>query len=229
MTMSEGNEQVSYHPKLSDFGQWVADKTQLLATGGRTSAGSYEKGYVQNGSYATAAVAKLCRSAGHAVGQDADIFEWTLNGLPEQDPQRSPASASTPTDKERAAHAALTLFARHQHSIHTGSMHTGSYVSLGAAVGELAYSNRNEQGIRRDFDRLQTASSWQELVRHARRLIDLLKRERIALNYGLFAQDLLQLRSERDHANAVRLRWGRDFNRTYWQQQRQTENEKTKL
>ena len=69
-------------------------------------------------------------------------------------------------------------------------------------------ANFNESGIRRVFSQMQTASSWKELVRHARSLISLLRRERIALNYGLLAQDLLALRSTRSHANAVRARWG---------------------
>lgn len=88
-------------------------------------------------------------------------------------------------------------------------------VSLGLAVGRMAYGNFNENGIRGMFDRLQTANSWKELTRHARGLIRLLRRERIAINYGMLAQDLEGLRSGRARANAVRLRWGRDFQRGY--------------
>lgn len=75
----------------------------------------------------------------------------------------------------------------------------------------MAYGNFNENGIRGMFDRLQTANSWKELTRHARGLIRLLRRERIAINYGMLAQDLEGLRSGRARANAVRLRWGVTF------------------
>jgi hypothetical protein len=37
-----------------------------------------------------------------------------------------------------------------------------------------------------------------------------MKRDRIVLNYGLFAQDLVQLHAGRVLANNVRMRWGRD-------------------
>lgn len=61
-------------------------------------------------------------------------------------------------------------------------MHTDAGVSLGFAVGRMAYDNFNENGIRGMFDRLQTANSWKELTRHARGLIRLLRRERILLD-----------------------------------------------
>ena len=64
--------------------------------------------------------------------------------------------------------------------------------SLGRAVGGMAVGNFNEKGIRSTFDKLQTASSWAEMIRHARHLIALLKREDLPINYGLFAQDLMQ-------------------------------------
>lgn len=213
MEQSERGKSNKWYPKLTPFGKWVAGRVRLLATGGRSPSGIIVEGYVQGGSYATAALAKLRRSAGHEVGSDPDVFEWIL--LDVDDPGVSGwysfGAGENPTPEELAAHAAITLFAMHQQSIHEASMHTDEWISLGRAVGHMAYGNFNSAGIQSMYDRLQTASSWKEMVRHARSLVKLLKRERIPLNYGLLAQDLLKLQSTREPANHVRLQWGRDF------------------
>lgn len=207
--------------RLTSFGMWVSSQVRRLATGGRDEAGIYRAGYLRNDPYSIAAVARLRHAVGREVGADPDIFVWTI-----PDPTKSGVCGTdvdcytdTPSPRERAAHATLTLFATHQQSIHDKSMHTDADVSLGRAVGRMAYGNFNESGIGRVFSQMQTASSWKELVRHARSLISLLRRERIALNYGLLAQDLLALRSTRSHANAVRARWGRDFQSGYRRKQ----------
>jgi CRISPR system Cascade subunit CasB len=203
-------EEHEYRPAPTDFGKWVDSRVRLLSTGGRASSGIRETGYVQSGAYATAAIAKLKRSVGHDVGADPDIFEWTLAGLPEPSDDQQRQVSGLPTTYELAAHTAITLFALHQQSIHEMSVHTQSSVSLGGAVARLLFDNPNAAGIRNRFNRIQTAGSWQELVHHARALITLMKRDRIVLNYGLFAQDLVQLHSGRVTANNVRMRWGRD-------------------
>lgn len=199
-----------YRPALTDFGKWVDSRVRLLSTGGKIPSGIRETGYVQGGAYATAAIAKLKRCAGHDIGADPDIFEWTLAGLPEQDNEYKQGVVGLPTSRELAAHTAITLFALHQQSIHEMSVHTQADVSLGGAVARLLFDNPNAAGISSRFNRVQTAGSWQELVHHARGLIALMKRDRVVLNYGLFAQDLVQLHAGRISANNVRMRWGRD-------------------
>ncbi|MBT1164308.1 type I-E CRISPR-associated protein Cse2/CasB [Bifidobacterium felsineum] len=217
MTEQDKGTQPIHAPHLTAFGIWVSSQVRHLATGGRDEAGIRRAGYLQNDSYSTAAVARLRHAAGHEVGADPDVFVWTIPNPMEPDVCGVDLGryADCPSPRERAAHAALTLFATHQQSIHDRSMHTDEDVSLGRAVGRMACDNFNESGIRRMFSQMQTASSWKELVRHARSLISLLKRERIALNYGLLAQDLMALQSNRDRANAVRTRWGRDFQSGY--------------
>lgn len=217
MSSNSADSQSTRVPKLTAFGSWVSGQARRLATGGRDNAGIQRGGYVRNDSYATAAIAELRHAAGHDVGVDPDVFVWTMPDPTDSDICGLDATRyiDEPSPRERAAHAALTLFATHQQSIHEASMHTDADVSLGRATGLMAYGNFNESGIRRVFDQLQTSSSWKELIRHSRRLISLLKRERIALNYGLLAQDLLALRSDRNQANAVRTRWGRDFQYAY--------------
>ncbi|NEG89755.1 type I-E CRISPR-associated protein Cse2/CasB [Bifidobacterium aerophilum] len=204
-------------PRLTAFGMWVSGQARRLATGGRDEADILRAGYLRNDPYSTAAVARLRHAAGHEVGVDPDVLVWTIPDPLKPDVCGTDANqyADGPSPRERAAHAALTLFATHQQSIHDKSMHTDADVSMGRAVGRMACDNFNEAGIRRMFGQLQTASSWKELVRHARGLTGLLRRERIALNYGLLAQDLLALRSDRERANAVRTRWGRDFQSGY--------------
>ncbi|MCI1935829.1 MAG: type I-E CRISPR-associated protein Cse2/CasB [Bifidobacteriaceae bacterium] len=206
--MEQSDQATEYKPHLNELGQWIASKVRQLSTGWRDSSGIFHRGYINDDSYSTAVIAKLNHAAGHEVGDDPDIFAWTFEGMPEN-LQRNNSEEVTST--EVAAHVAVTLFAVHQHSVHEASMTTDSNVSLGYAAGKLAVGNPNEAGIRRDFDKLQTASSWRELVLHARRLVRKLKREKIAINYGLFAQDILSLRSGREAANQVRRRWGMDY------------------
>lgn len=210
--MAQSSETTEYKPRLNEFGQWASARVQQLATGGKDIAGIKQPGYLQNGAYATSAIAKLNRSVGHKFGDDFDIMEWTYAGLPEDQSSSDPSEATT---MELAAHAVITLFAAHQHSVHEKSMNTSENMSLGRAIGQLATGDPNEKGIRRTFMQVQSASSWSELVRHARRLIKLLKRDRVQLNYGLFAQDILLLQKGGSAANQVRTRWGKDFISAY--------------
>lgn len=196
---------------LNPFGAWVQSKTHLLATGGKDPSGIRRKGYLSDDdSYARKAIAKLARSAGHDVGADPDIFEWTLEGMPES-VIGSLQTSDGPSKAEKAAHTAITLFAVHQKSEFSGPMYTDQNYTLGYSVGKLSQNNLNEAGVHRRFDKVQTASNWKELTRHARALVQLLKQREIPLNYGLLAQDLVKLNSGNDAANEVRLRWGRDF------------------
>lgn len=208
MSESEGKR----YPRLDDFGRWVSSKVRVLASGGRTEAGIVIEGYLKNGAYATSSVARLRHAVGHHIGDDPGIFEWTFEGMPQTvDGRACLGSGDEPTDFERAAYVAITLFALHQQSIHDLSMHTDEDMTMGRALGRLVIGNPNEAGIRMRFDQLQTADDWRELTRHAQGLVRLLKREKIPLNYGQFADDLVRLRRGRETANGVRLRWGRDF------------------
>lgn len=206
--MKRSDQSVIRKVDLDAFGQWINNKVRRLSVGWKDSTGTFHEGYLENDSYATAIIAKLNHAVGHEVGDDPDIFSWTFEGMPEN---LYPADSAEVTPVEAAAHVAVTLFAVHQHSVHEMSMATDEKVSLGYAAGKLAVGNPNEAGIRRDFDKLQTASSWRELVLHARRLIRKLRRERIAINYGLFAKDIWLLNSGRENANQVRRRWGMDY------------------
>ena len=141
--------------RLTPLGTWVSGRVRRLANGGGS-----EKGYLDDGAYTTAAIAKLRNSVGHEIGDNPDVFAWTL---PDTDDRAirgyDSTDSGTPTPQEHAIYAAVTLFALHQQSIRDLSMHTDAGVSLGLAVGRMAYGNFNENGIRGMFDRLQTANS----------------------------------------------------------------------
>lgn len=200
------------NPRLEPLGIWTSNVVRVLAIGHE---GKHD-GYLDDNARAVAAIAQLAHAAKHEVGEDPEIMPWTVPDMTDTLIYPKGLSAdSGPTDEERAAHVAVTLFAIHQQSKREMAVHTDAYVSLGRAIGAMAPGNFNEKGIRSTFDKVQMASSWSMMVQHAHHLIRLLKREDRQLNYGLFAQDLLKLRQGRERANEVRLRWGRDYQSAY--------------
>jgi CRISPR system Cascade subunit CasB len=123
-----------------------------------------------------------------------------------------------PTPRERAKHAALTLYAIHQQSRQDASMHVDG-VALGEAVNRLAYASKGgDAGSRRAavvrrFAALGTAETWEQLLHHLRSLVRQLRDERVALDYGLLAEDLVRFHGP-GGPERVRALWGRDFYRT---------------
>ncbi len=166
-----------------------------------------------------AVLAHLRDAVGKEPGSDPAIWEITVAGV-------SPtARTDTPTRHERAAHLALTLFAVHQQS-RTETMHRGG-VGFGHAVARLDGARPgNTEGtspVRRRFDAVATAESFNELAHHVRGLVTQLRGEGIGLDYGLLADDLLQYQRNPD---VVRRRWGRqlyDTRRTSSQPEASTE------
>lgn len=182
--------------KLSPLGMYVARKAEHLQTT-----------YIEGLSAAKASLARLRRAVLSAPGSDPSVWAEILDGLEDPD-----FKEQDPTKRERAAHLALTLFAVHQQSQTTEKMHRRGY-SLGYAVRQLANDDESEKAVLRRFHALGTASSLDEVAHHARGLIAQLRSERIPLDYGLFADQLLSLQDPRK-AELVRLSWGRDYYRT---------------
>lgn len=177
----------------------------------RKKVDALQKSYVfgdRRGSAAT--LAKLRRAVGKAPGVDPDIWDVTVVGLPPWCVGRT----DTPSEGEHAAHTAMTLYAVHQQS-KTTSMHRKG-PSLGRAVAKLAKSRsatespEASKAVKRRFDALLTSITFDELVTHARGLIQQLRAADISLDYGRFAEDLRQLQRV-DKADAVRRHWGRDY------------------
>ena len=158
-----------------------------------------------------AALANLRRSVSQDPGVNPDIWEVTLEGLPPVFVGKTDEA----TEGEKAVHAAMTLYAVHQQS-KTAPMHRQDGPSLGRAMGKLAKAKATpgagaaSSAVKRRFDALVTAQSFGELVFHARGLIQQLRAENLALDYGRFAEDLRKLQIPQ-RADSVRRQWGRDY------------------
>ncbi|AGB27117.1 CRISPR-associated protein, Cse2 family (plasmid) [Mycobacterium sp. JS623] len=159
--------------------------------------------------YVAARLAKLRRAGPSAPGSDPDVWADTIGALPERLCQGT-HTENEPTDFERAAHEAITLYALHQQSRSTGVHRRG--ISLGCAVRRLARATGRDEAIRRRFQVVATAGTSAAVVHHLRALIMLMRSENIPLDYAQLAVDLRQLR-DGSRADQVRLRWGRDFHR----------------
>jgi CRISPR system Cascade subunit CasB len=160
--------------------------------------------YRNNLSSGVSDLAALRRAVSMQPGADPRVWELTLAGVD------VPAGAGDePTAAEKAAHAALTLYAVHQQS-QVKPMHVGGR-GLGAAVRTLG-RQVNEAAVRRRFEALGTAATFPELMTHARGLVTQLRSAGIPLDYGQLAQDFLALQTPSTAAR-VRLRWGRDYHR----------------
>jgi CRISPR system Cascade subunit CasB len=159
-----------------------------------------------------AILAKLRRGLGKAPGDLPELWEFTLEGLPEE----LLSKGHEPTKGEWAVHIALSLFAFHQQGkdIKSSSMHKvdkGERHSIGAASRRLSSrSDKDSDAIRRRFNILATSNSLEELSHHLRAMIGLLKANDIALDYVQLASDLYRFQNP-NMRSALRLRWGQDF------------------
>lgn len=158
-----------------------------------------------------ATLARLRRGIGKEPGSQPDLWEVTLDELPES----LQGTDATPSFGERAVHTALTLFSLHQQGkdINEKCM-SESGSTLGGAVRDMIRQNPDrEEAIKRRFMVAVTADSYEELAWHLRGLVQLLRSEEVRLDYPNLAKDLFyyQFPGNRDR---IRLKWGRHF---YWQ------------
>lgn len=165
-----------------------------------------QRRYRGNESSGVSDLAALRGASTAAPGADPRVWELTIAGLD------VPAGTSDePTDDERAAHAALTLYAIHQQS-QPASMHRADH-GLGRSVRALVLPDKsNEKAVRRRFEALGTASTFSELMHHARGLVRQLRSSAVPLDYGRLADDLAALQDP-STAAGVRLRWGREYHK----------------
>lgn len=176
-------------PPLGAFGKEIDSRvTRLQAEVGRTGA-------------AAALLAQLRNSVSKEPGSVPSIWEVTIAGLPGR------TYGDDPTPEERAAHAALTLYALHQQS-RPVPMHVRG-PGIGRSVRRLAGDDA-QSPVRRRFDAVATATSFDEACHHLRAIITQLRGATIALDYGQLADDLLRMQRA-GGAEVVRRRWGRQF------------------
>lgn len=156
-----------------------------------------------------AALAKLRRGVGQPIAADPELWGVVFDGFPSAWLGRD----DLPSRSEEATFAAMTLFAVHQQS-KSEPMHVPGR-GLGDAVRRLASPENAEELSRpvlRRFNALATADSFEEVLHHARGLVQQLRAESIGLDYGILAEDLAALQDPRK-ADSVRLRWARAFHR----------------
>lgn len=157
---------------------------------------------------AVAALARLRRAIRFAPGADPDVWDDTIGLIPDS----YIGTSEEPNPWERAAHHTMTLFALHRQ----GSMEEAQIDGRtpGATFGVLARKRANgesdSEGVRRRFDAMVTATTPEESAYHLRGLVLLMKSDKIGLDYGLLADDLVQLWSPRSR-DMVRLRWARQY------------------
>ena len=154
-----------------------------------------------------AALANLRRGVGHLPGEVPQLWGVFLSDMPEKMYGRD----GQPSREEWAIYTALTLFALHQqgHDPAREPMHREGE-PLGRAVARLA---TNEEEMKRILHRLNAAATANSIVglsHYLRGLIQLLRSQRIPLDYTVLAGDIF-LYQNPDTAGQVRLRWGQDF------------------
>jgi CRISPR system Cascade subunit CasB len=164
-----------------------------------------------NESTVKATLAKLRRGIGKAPGSQPELWDATLNGLPEA----LLSKTEKPTRGEWAVHTALTLFALHQQgkSLKERCMNREGE-SLGTAVRKLIeFDRNNEEAVRRRFYAAVVSDSFERFCWQLRGMIQLLKAKSIPLDYPRLTEDLywFQLLERQD---SIRLKLGQDFYRT---------------
>ena len=157
-----------------------------------------------------AELAQLRQGVGHNPGDLPVLWGSFLAGMPEH-----LRGTDGPSEAEWAIYTALTLFALHQQGADRVNERMDQQgKTLGGAVRQLAASTMapgqdwTESSVLRRFNALATADSMPEIAHHLRGMIQLLRRERIPLDYPQLAEDLYRFQFVESAAN-VRLQWGR--------------------
>lgn len=157
-----------------------------------------------------AVLAEMRHGIGKLPGDDPDLWFMMFKDLPEE----LEGNGYGATKEENAIYYALTLYALHQQGkdLTNEFMHLKG-CSLGHAVAKLAAKDGDErtfETVRRRFNIMATSADEVELVWHLRGIIQLLRKESIALDYAKLAEDLYNYQFA-DKVSTVRLNWGRDF------------------
>lgn len=194
-----------------------------------------QRGYREDRPTAVSTLARLRRGAGRQPHEVPDL--WGLIGSDElanalADLPEDRRRVFDHDRAEKALHLAITLWALHQQSHHDVDTHvTGrglgqavrTLMSPGGAKTDSGPESLTEAGesptarepelneaLRRRFVRVGTAGSLDVLAQRLREIVLLLRRETVALDYGLLADQLYQWQDPARTA-AVRREWGRDF------------------
>lgn len=159
-------------------------------------------------STARANLARLRRMDPLEPGSDIELLGVILDGIDES----LVGHGDEPSRGESAASIALHLYSRHQQG-RSRPMHD-TEARFGHALRRLARirgdGEKLNPGVLARFTYLGRPSSLGIRVMHLRTLVDLLRGEDIALNYGQLAVDVFRIQDART-ASTTYLNWARDF------------------
>lgn len=152
-------------------------------------------------------LARLRRAVGKDVSDIPEVWEYTLTVVPKS----LQWDRDEPCRAEKAAHAALTLYAANQQSMAVPAHRPG--ISFGHAAGNLARADeRSGQAVARRFTAVTAAGSMRGILTHMQGLIAQMRSGGMGFDYAQLADDLFDLLDPL-RAQRVRLSWGRDFYR----------------
>lgn len=193
-----------------------------------------QRGYRDDRPSAVSTLARLRRGAGRPAHAVQDL--WGLTGTDELADVLADLAAEERQRfhdgrAEEALHVTVTLWALHQQAHREADMHVGGR-GLGRVVRVLMTPGSGKTGnapdarpegggvakaepelnepLRRRFVRVGTASSLDSLSQRLREIVLLLRRDAIALDYALLADQLYRWQLPAATAE-VRREWGRDF------------------
>jgi CRISPR system Cascade subunit CasB len=174
-----------------------------------------QRGYLADQPRAVAALARLRRGAGKEIQQVPDLWGLIYTGSL-HDPVREGGPAPREEDLTRAedaVHVAVTLWALHQQSranaTHRPDRRTAP-AGLGSAVRRLMPKGDIDETILKRLVRAGQAPDLRTLAQRLREIVLLLRRDDIALDYALLAEQLYRWQQSGGR-DTVRRAWGRSF------------------
>lgn len=156
-----------------------------------------------------AILAKLRRGVGCALGEKPELWNYLLDGFPEELMSKN----GEPTRAEWTVSTTLSLYALHQQGrdLRMEPMHVKG-MQLGSSIRQLAENEDQLPAVRRRFAAFATSSDMRECAYHLRGLVQLMRAKGIPLDYVQLTKDLYWFQNQ-DDAQRVKLRWGQDFYR----------------
>lgn len=153
-------------------------------------------------------LARLRRGVGKHLSDAPETWAMIIPLLPDELTDLS-RDAPRETEAESAIFSAVTLYAAHQQGNSQSVNRRGS--SFGAALGQLRTVS-NEVAISRRFDAMITSTDLNELVYHARGMIQLMRSSdrNIGFDYLVFAKALYNYQFPEGRRSVI-LRWGQDY------------------
>lgn len=155
-----------------------------------------------------AVLAELRRGLGKMPGSLPGLWEWTLEGLPDDLQSRT----GQPTNAEWAIHISMTLYAFHQQGKSPVNENMNKEkISLGRAVSQLAGNLQEDRDrYQKKLEMLTKADSIENMAALLRQIVSQLRTNAIQLDYPALAGDILAFQYE-DSRRRVLLKWGEDF------------------